>query len=145
VSLAVLPLNSFSPDPGDEYFADSMTEALVADLAKIEGLRVISRTSTMRYKAIHKSIPEIAHELNVHLIVEGSIVKTRDRVRVTAQLIDGKSDEHVWAGSHDRTIDDLLALQAELASAIAQQVRGALNHTHQEAVYLAQSPSVPRP
>lgn len=111
VSIAVLPLNNFSQDPQQEYFADGMTEALITDLAKIDGLRVISRTSSMYYKRHRKSLPEIARELGVDAIVEGSVARSGDRVRITAQLIDGKSDEHLWGDSYERPTRDVLALQ----------------------------------
>jgi TolB-like protein len=126
VALAVLPLDSFSPDPSEAYFAGGMTEALIAHLTQIDGLRVISRTSTMRYGAERKSLPEIAQELDVDLIIEGSVVKTGDRVRVTAQLIDAQTDEHVWARSYDRRLADVLTLQAEVAKTIAEELKGAL-------------------
>src|SRR5258706_2353898 len=94
--VAVLPIANFSSDASDQYLADGMTEALISGLAQVRGLRVISRTSTMRYKAGEKSMPEIAQELGADLVVECSLVKAGDRVRVTAQLIDGASDEHRW-------------------------------------------------
>lgn len=131
VALAVLPLNSFSPDGREEYFADGLTEALIADLAQVDGLRVISRTSSMRYKGVQRSLPDIAHELDVDMIVEGSIVKTGDRVRVTAQLIDARSDEHLWAATYDRAVHDLLSLQEEIAAAITGEVTGALTPLRQ--------------
>jgi serine/threonine-protein kinase len=96
-SLAVLPLESLAADPGHEYFADGMTEALITELSKIEALRVISRTSVMQYKGARKSLPDIARELNVDGIVEGSVLRDGNRVRVTAQLIDAAADRHLWA------------------------------------------------
>jgi TolB-like protein len=134
VALAVLPLNSFSPDGREEYFADGLTEALIAGLAQIDGLRVISRTSSMRYKGAQRSLPDIARELDVDMMVEGSIVKAGDRVRVTAQLIDARSDEHRWAATYDRAVHDLLSLQEEIAAAITADVTGALTPLRQGAV-----------
>jgi TolB-like protein/Tfp pilus assembly protein PilF len=127
VALAVLPLDNFSGDQSQDYFADGMTEALTADLAQIAGLHVISRTSTMAYKGRQKPLPQIARELGVDLIVEGSVVQANDRVRVTAQLIDAKTDRHLWARSYERRAGDVLALQAEVATAIAREIKGAIN------------------
>ena len=126
VALAVLPLDNFSGDASQEYFADGMTEALIADLARISGLRVISRTSSMQYKGQKKPLPEIARELAVDFILEGSVMRSADRVRITAQLIDAATDEHVWTGSFDRTIRDVFALQAEIASQVAREVNAAV-------------------
>lgn len=125
-ALAVLPLENFSADKQQEFFADGMTEALIADLAQIKGLRVISRTSAMRYKGQRKGLPEIARELNVDLIVEGSVFRDSDRVRVTAQLIDARTDEHLWARSYERRLRDVLALQADLANSISREINSAL-------------------
>jgi TolB-like protein/Tfp pilus assembly protein PilF len=124
-SIAVLPLQNLSGDPTQEYFADGMTEALIASLAQVKGLRVISRTSSMHYKQHSKTLPEIAQELGVALIVEGSVARAGDRVRVTAQLIDASRDEHLWARSYERTSRDVLGLQEEVATAIAREVTGA--------------------
>lgn len=126
VAIAVLPLSNFSADASQEYFADGMTEALTAELAHIKGLRVISRTSVMQYKNTRKPIPQVAQELSVDFVVEGSVVRADNRVRVTAQLIDTKTDEHVWARSYDRQMRDVLALQAAVAAAIATEVKGAI-------------------
>jgi TolB-like protein len=122
-SLAVLPFDNFSGDASQEYFVDGVTEALIADLAHIPGLRVISRTSSMYYKGQKQAVPEIAAELGVDLIIEGSVVRSGNRVRVIAQLIDGRRDEHIWARSYEHTIADVLALQTEIATAIAGAVR----------------------
>lgn len=122
VALAVLPLDNLSGDPSQEYFADGMTEALIADLARISGLRVVSRTSSMQYKGQRKPLPEIARELAVDFILEGSVARSVDRVRITAQLIDATTDEHVWTSSFDRTIRDVLGLQAEIANQVAREV-----------------------
>lgn len=124
-SIAVLPLQNFSGDPAQEYFADGMTEALIAQLAQVKGLRVISRTSSMHYKQASKTIPQIAGELGVSLIVEGSVARSGDRVRITAQLIDASRDEHLWARAYERTSRDVLGLQRDVAAAIAREVIGA--------------------
>jgi TolB-like protein/class 3 adenylate cyclase/Tfp pilus assembly protein PilF len=121
-SIAVLPLLNLSGDPEQEYFADGMTEALIGDLAKIASLRVISRTSSMRYKDSQKALPEIARELNVDAVIEGGVLRAGQRVRVTAQLIHAPSDEHLWAEHYERDYRDILALQGELARSIAAQV-----------------------
>jgi TolB-like protein/DNA-binding winged helix-turn-helix (wHTH) protein/Tfp pilus assembly protein PilF len=122
-SIAVLPLDNFSGDPAQEYFADGMTDELITDLAKIGSLRVISRTSVMRYKGTKKSLPEIARELNVDGIIEGSVMRSGQRVRITAQLLYGPTDKHLWAETYERDLGDVLSLQSEVARAIAQQVR----------------------
>jgi TolB-like protein len=125
-AIAVLPLSNFSEDPRQEYFADGMTEALTAELAQIEGLHVISRTSVMRYKSERKPIPVVAQEIGVDFVVEGSVVRVENRVRITAQLIDVETDEHVWARSYDGTMTDILTLQSRVARAIATEVKGVL-------------------
>jgi TolB-like protein len=122
LSLAVLPLETYA-GKAPEGFADSMTEALTADLSRIKDLRVISRTSAMQYKAQRKAVPAIARELDVDLVLEGSITTAGDRVRIIAQLIDARRDEHLWAATYDRSLADLLAVQAEVATAIARGVR----------------------
>ena len=122
-SLAVLPLTNLSGNTQQEYFADGMTEELIAKLASISSLRVISRTSVMEYKNARKPLPEIAKELNVDVIVEGSILHAGDRVRITAQLIHAGSDRHLWANSYERDISDILSLQNEVASAIAKEIQ----------------------
>ena len=121
-SIAVLPLANYSGDKSVDDFADGMTDAIIADLARVDTLRVISRTSIMQYKGGRKPLWEIARELDVDLIVEGSIVRTGSRMRLTAQLIDAGSDEHRWAKSYERTIRDVLAAQADLARTIAADV-----------------------
>ncbi len=126
VSIAVLPLVNLSGDAQQDYFADSLTEAIITDLAKVRALRVISRTSVMRYKGANRPLPEIARELGVAAVVEGSIVRVGDRVRVTAQLIDATTDEHVWAESYERHAKDVLALQDSVAGAIAQEIQRVL-------------------
>ncbi|MEO8349640.1 MAG: protein kinase [Acidobacteriota bacterium] len=122
-SLAVLPLQNLSGDPEQEYFADGMTEALITDLAKIQALRVISRTSIMQYKGAKKPLPQIAKELGVEGIVEGSVQRAGDRVRITAQLIEAATDRHLWAANYDRDLRDVLALQSDVAQAIAREIR----------------------
>ncbi|MGA7107947.1 MAG: winged helix-turn-helix domain-containing protein, partial [Terracidiphilus sp.] len=122
-SIAVLPLTNLSGDPSEEYFADGMTDQLITDLAQIGSLRVISRTSVMQYKEAKKSLPEIARALNVDAIVEGSVIRSGERVRVTAQLLRASTDQHIWADTYDRDRGDILKLQSELADAIAQRVR----------------------
>ena len=126
-SLAVLPLANLSRDPEQDYFADGMTEALITDLAKSTDLRVISRTSVMQYKRTEKTLPEIARELQVDAVVEGSVEKSGNRVRITAQLIRAATDRHLWAESYERDLQDILGLQSEVAHAITQQVEGRLS------------------
>jgi TolB-like protein/DNA-binding winged helix-turn-helix (wHTH) protein len=125
-SLAVLPLENLSGDPAQEYFSDGMTDALITDLAQIGSVKVISRTSSMQYKQAQKSLPEIARELNVDGIVEGTVQRSGDRVRITAQLVHGASDKHVWANSYERDIRDVLVLEREVAWDVAQQVQARL-------------------
>jgi len=122
-SIAVLPLQNMSPDPSQEYFADGMTEELITELSGISALKVISRTSVMRYKKSDKSLPEIARELHVDGIVAGSVVRDGNEVRVTAQLIYAATDKNIWARSFERQFQDSLALQSEVAFAIAGAVR----------------------
>jgi len=126
-SIAVLPLANLSQDAGQDYLADGLTEALTTDLGKLSVLRVISRTSTIQYKGTKKSIPEIARELHVDAVVEGAVLRSGDKVRITAQLIDAPADRHVWAETYDRDLRDVLALQADVARAIALQIRGKLS------------------
>jgi len=122
-SIAVLPLDNLSGDASQDYFADGMTDELITDLAKVGSLRVISRASVMRYKGTKKSLPEIARELNVEGIVEGSVTRSGRRVRITAQLLDAPTDHHLWAETYERNLGDVLGLQSEVAEAIAQQVQ----------------------
>jgi TolB-like protein/Flp pilus assembly protein TadD len=125
-SLAVLPLTNLSGDPQQEYFSDGMTEALITDLAKIRALKVISRTSVVQFKQTTKPLPEIARELGVEAIVEGSVMRAGNRVRITAQLVDASTDRHLWAESYERDLSDVLTLQSEVASAIANQIQATL-------------------
>ena len=122
-SLAVLPLANRSGDPAQEFFADGMTDALIADLAQIAALRVISRTSAMRFKGSDRPLPEIARELRVDGVVEGSALMAGGRVRITVQLIEAASDRSLWARSYERELTDILSLQSEVARAIADEVR----------------------
>jgi TolB-like protein/DNA-binding winged helix-turn-helix (wHTH) protein/Flp pilus assembly protein TadD len=121
-SLVVLPLKNLSGDPGQEYLADGMTEALVSRLSSIHDLRVISRTSSMRLKNSNLSVPEMANALQVDVVVEGSVIREGNRIRVTAQLIRGTTDEHFWSETYDRELPDVLALQSDVAQAIARKV-----------------------
>ena len=122
-SIAVLPLENLSGDPSQEYFADGMTELLIGNLARIRALRVISRTSVMRYKGIHRPLPEIARELNVDAVIEGSVQRSGGRVRVTAQLIHASTDTHLWSSVYERDLTDVLRLQSEVAGAVADEIR----------------------
>jgi adenylate cyclase len=123
-SIAVLPFANLSGDPEQEYFADGMTEALIADLARLDSLRVISRTSVMRYKRAHdESLPEIAEELGVDAVLEGSVMRAGARVRITTQLIDARTDDHLWAERYDRDLSETLILQADIARVVANQIR----------------------
>jgi TolB-like protein/DNA-binding winged helix-turn-helix (wHTH) protein/Flp pilus assembly protein TadD len=126
-SIAVLPLQNLSGDPSQDYFADGMTDALITNLAQSGALlRVISSTSSMRYKNVRKGLPEIGRELNVGLVLEGSVLRSGNHVRVSAQLVDAAKDQHLWARQYDRDLQDVLQLQAELASAVALEVTGKL-------------------
>src|ERR1700678_1943046 len=129
-SLAVLPLENLSGDAAQSYFADGMTDELITDLAQISALRVISRTSVMAYKGARKPLPQIARELNVDAVVEGTVLRSGDRVRITAQLIEASTDKHVWSQSYEGELRDTLAVQNRVASAIADQIR--INLTPQE-------------
>ncbi|HLY61065.1 MAG TPA: protein kinase [Terriglobia bacterium] len=122
-SVAVLPLENLSGDPGEDYFADGMTDALISSLAKIGALRVISRTSVMVYKGARKPLPAIAGELNVDAIVEGSVLRAAERVRVTAQLVHAATDQHLWSESYERDMTDVLGLQSDVARAIAESIQ----------------------
>jgi serine/threonine-protein kinase len=134
-SLAVLPLTNLAGDPEQDYFADGMTEALIAELAQIRALRVISRTSAMHYKNTTKRVPEIARELGVDGIVEGSVMRAGDRVRINAQLVHAASDRHLWARSYERDLKDVLTLQTDVARAIADEIQ--VEVTPQERARLA--------
>jgi TolB-like protein/DNA-binding winged helix-turn-helix (wHTH) protein len=129
-SLAVLPLENLSADSQD-YFADGMTDELITDLAQISALRVISRTSVMPYKGTRKSLPQIARELNVDAVVEGTVLRSGKQVRITAQLIKAAADKHLWAESYEGDLRDILALQKKVAGAIAAQIRISLTPQEQ--------------
>lgn len=122
-SIMVLPLENLSRDPAEEYFADGMTDALIGDLARISGLHVISRTSSMHYKGTKKSLPEIAREINVDAVVEGTVQRSGDRVVIRAQLIHAATDRHLWVRDYNRGVHDVLDLQSEIAQAIAREVQ----------------------
>jgi TolB-like protein/tetratricopeptide (TPR) repeat protein len=125
-SIVVLPLDNLMNDPQQDYFVDGMHEALITELSKIQALNVISRTSALRYRNTEKSVPEIALELGADAIVEGSVLRAGSRVRVTAQLIEARSDHHLWADNFDRELSDILALHSDLARAIVGEIRVAV-------------------
>ena len=136
-SIAVLPLQNYSHDPEQDYFADGMTEALISELSRIKALRVISRTSAMLYKKSTKPLPEIARELKVDAVLEGSAQRVGDRIRITAQLIEARSDRHLWADDFERDFRDILSLQKEVSRAIAREIR--ITVTPEEKIRLAMS------
>jgi TolB-like protein len=136
-SIAILPLENLSGDPSQDYFADGITEELIADLGQVSALRVTSRTSAMTYKGTKKTLPEIARELGVDAIVEGSVVRERNQVRITAQLINARTDDHIWAHNYVRDLTSVLALQGEVAQAIADEI--SINVTPQEQARLARA------
>jgi TolB-like protein/DNA-binding winged helix-turn-helix (wHTH) protein/Flp pilus assembly protein TadD len=133
-SLAVLPLENLSGDAAQSYFSDGMTDELITDLAQISALRVISRTSVMTYKGAHKTLPQIARELNVDAVVEGTVLRAGDQVRITAQLIDASTDKHIWSQSYEGDLRDTLALQDQVARAIAEQIQINLTPREQAAL-----------
>jgi TolB-like protein/Flp pilus assembly protein TadD len=122
-SLAVLPLENLSGDASQEYFSDGMTDELITELGQIRELRVISRSSVMTYKGAHKPLPQIARELNVDAVVEGTVLRSREQVRITAQLILANADKHLWAQSYQGDVGETLALQKQVARAITEQIR----------------------
>ncbi|MEE9280986.1 MAG: adenylate/guanylate cyclase domain-containing protein [Myxococcota bacterium] len=122
-SLAVLPLENLSGDPEQQFFTDGMTEAVIANLARLASLSVVSRTSVMQYRGTRKALPEIARELGVGAIIEGSVLRAGDNVRITVQLIDARTDRHLWSESYERPQREVLRLQSEVARAIARQVQ----------------------
>jgi TolB-like protein/DNA-binding winged helix-turn-helix (wHTH) protein len=136
-SLAVLPLENLSRDPEQEYFADGMTEALITDLGKVSALRVISRTSVMQYKGTKKPLPEVARELNVDGVLEGTVARSGNQVRITANLLHAPTDRHLWAETYEGDLGDVLVLQDEVARAIAEQIR--IKLTPQEKARFAQA------
>jgi adenylate cyclase len=126
-SIAVLPFANLSPDPANEYFSDGVTEEILTALAKIDGLKVISRTSVMRYRGTTKPLREIGRELGVATILEGSVRRAGDRVRIAAQLIDARGDAHLWAERYDRDLEDIFAIQTEVAEHIVEALKGRLS------------------
>ena len=123
VSIALLPLESITKDPDQEWFTDGMTDALITDLARISGLRIISRSSVMKYKDANKTASEIADELGVAYVIEGSVMKTENRVKISTRLIDVSNDEYLWAENYERNFKDIFSLQSEVARAIARQIK----------------------
>jgi TolB-like protein len=119
-SLAVLPLESLSGDASQDYFADGMTDELITDLGQISALHVISRTSVMSYKRVRKPLPQIARELNVDAVVEGTVLRSGDQVRITAQLIEASSDKHLWSASYEGELRETLALQSKVARSLSE-------------------------
>ncbi len=130
-SIAVLPLQNLSNDPAQEYFVDGMTEQLITTLAQLSGIQVISRTSAMQYKGTKKRLSEIGRDLHVDAFVEGSVLRSGGRVRISAQLVDARTDAHLWARSYDRDAGDVLTLQSEIARAIADEIRAKLTTRQQ--------------
>ncbi len=122
-SLAVLPLADLSADPGQAYYAEGMTDALITNLASLPEVRVISRQSVMRYRGSQTPLPQIARELDVDALLEGSVLRSGDRVRITVQFIHGTTDRHLWAGSYERPVADVLAIHAEIAAAVRAEVQ----------------------
>lgn len=122
-SIAVLPLQNLSGDATQEYFVDGMTDALITELAQFSSLRVISRTSAMHYKGSHQALPEIARELNVDAVVEGSMIRSGNRVRITAQLLEARSDRHLWAKAYDRDVSEIVSVQQDIADSIVSEVQ----------------------
>jgi serine/threonine protein kinase/tetratricopeptide (TPR) repeat protein len=141
-SLAVLPLENLSRDPEQEYFAEGMTDELITDLAKISAIRVISRTSVMQYKGTQKSVGQIAKELGVDAVIEGTVLRSGNRVRITAQLVAAPAERHIWAESYERNLSDVLLLQNEVARTIAQQIRVQLT-PQQQAQFATNRPLQP--
>lgn len=139
-SIAVLPLENLSNDPEQQYFVEGMTDEITTDLAKLPGIRVISRTSAMQYKDTHKTMPQIARELNVDAVVEGTVLRVGNRVRIRTQLIYAPADRHVWAQAYERDLKDVLTLQANLARDIASEIQ--LKLTSQQQANLAMARSV---
>src|SRR5579864_1491648 len=130
-SLAVLPLENLTGNKDEEFLADGMTDELTTDLAKIGSLSVTSRTSVMQYKGAHKPLPEIARELNVDALLEGSVQRSGDRIKITAQLVQGRTDKHLWAESYERDMRDILALESDLARTIAREIRAKVTDPEQ--------------
>jgi TolB-like protein/Tfp pilus assembly protein PilF len=140
-SVAVLPLENLSRDPEQEYFADGMTEALITSLAKISALRVISRTTVMHYKGVRRPLPEIAREIGVQVVVEGTVLRSGEKVRISVQLIETSSDTHLWAESYERDLRDILRLQSEISRAVAQEIQAKLTPAERERLTRSRSVS----
>jgi TolB-like protein/DNA-binding winged helix-turn-helix (wHTH) protein len=139
-SLAVLPLESLSGNSDEEHFADGMTEALITELGKVHAVRVISRQSVMHYKGTNKTVPQIAKELNVDAVVEGSAMRAAGRVRITIQLVQANQERHLWSESYERKLSDVIALQREVSRAIVGEIQGKL--ASRERAYVINAPAV---
>ena len=144
-SLAVLPLENLSADKEQDYFADGMTDELIADLGQIGELRVISRTSVLQYKGVHKPLPQIARELNVDAVLEGTVLRSGERVRITVQLIQALADKHLWGQTYERDLRDVMALEDEVARDVADKIRVKLTPQEQGRLATRRPPSIPRP
>ena len=127
--IAVLPFDNLSHEPENAYFSDGLTEEIISALSRVPGLRVVSRTSVMQYKDVKRSLRDIARELEVDTVVEGSVRKAGDRVRITAQAIDGRGDEHLWSETYDRRLEDIFEIQSDVASRICDAIRAELSET----------------
>jgi adenylate cyclase len=138
-SIAVLPLGNLSGDPTQDYFADGVTEALITELAKLRGLRVVSRTSVIRYRGTRETVPQIARALRVQAIVEGSVMRSGDQLRITAQLIHASTDQHLWAATYDGVIEEIFTLQNRIARDVATAVRGELSSDEQARLVILRS------
>ncbi|MGQ0643442.1 MAG: BTAD domain-containing putative transcriptional regulator, partial [Gemmatimonadaceae bacterium] len=143
-SLVVLPLDNLTADSAQEYFAQGMHEALIASLAQLSGRRIISRTSAMNYKGTTKSVPEIARELGVDAVIEGSVFRAGDSVRVQVQLIAARPERHIWTETYNRSLSDILALHSEIAGTVAHQVTASMSDTAQQPLERARSPQHPK-
>ena len=139
-SLVVLPLENLSGDKGQDYFADGMTDELIANLAKIRSLRVISRSTAMAYKGTRKPLSEIARELHVDAVIEGTVLREGSRIRITAELVQVSTDHHLWAETYESQIGDVLALQNRVSSAIVNEIR--INLTPEDRARLAKNPAI---
>ncbi|MEJ2153261.1 MAG: adenylate/guanylate cyclase domain-containing protein [Gemmatimonadota bacterium] len=141
-SIAVLPFQNMSADPENEYFSDGITDDILTAISKIDDLRVISRTSTMQYKNTDKDLLQIGAELNVATILEGSVRRQGDRVRITAQLVNAETDEHMWADTYDRNLTDIFEIQTEIAAEIATALQATLTRAEVEAIAAGRRPSL---
>jgi adenylate cyclase len=142
-ALAVLPLHNLSRDPDQEFFVDGMTEALIAELSRIGALKVISRTSVMRFKGTREPLPEIARLLDVDGLIEGSVLRVGDRVRITVQFVHGPTDRHLWAEHYEGDLSDIFRLQGEVARSIAREVRARITPEERERLARGQRPVDP--